>query len=506
MDIQTIGEIENKEYPIAIYRQQQVQITDPNTNELLPFFTPHKETITVLEAYRFTDDSEKPIIWTNGQIEIIDCILWRQAPDGKKRIEIIASTQYGKSLAVAAGVVIRSSLKPEKWAIVAGTEEKARIIMEYAIMLALNHDGIRAQLTPDTSLDRLRMKKSADRLTFRCKGEIRVFSAEAKNTSETSKALMGFGSPNVIEDEAALINDILQATVMRMLGGTADNFLIKIGNPFTRGHFWRTWRDGNYYRIFIDYKRALSEHRYTEDFINEMREEAMFGVLYACLFPDEAAMDLKGWTPLLTLQEIERATVEAEQPFGTFRLGNDVAGGGRNFSVCVLRAYNVARIIYKKNQPDTMMFTGEIIHFQQQLGVNREDVFIDKVGIGKGPYDRLRENNDRVVGVNAGDEPADKSRYVNLRAEMYWRLREWVLHGGKLEKSPDWNQLSKIKYKVADSSGKIKIMSKEEMLKEGVDSPDVADALSLTFAHSDIPPAQSGPKERQEAAPTTDPY
>jgi hypothetical protein len=40
---------------------------------------------------------------------------------------------------------------------------------------------------------------------------------------------------------------------------------------------------------------------------------------------------------------------------------------------------------------------------------------------------------------------------------------------------------------VADSSGKIKIMPKEEMLREGVDSPDIADSLSLTFYSHDIP-------------------
>ena len=482
------------------------QYLDPNTKEMLPYFIPRKETLEELELYRFVDDAGKEIIWTNGQIEIIDCILHRSAPDGKKRIQIIASTQYGKSLAVAAGVVIRSSLKPERWAIVAGTQEKARIIMEYAIMLALNHDAIRNQLTPDTPLDRLRMKRSATRLTFKRKGEIRVYSAEAKLVAETSKSLMGFGAPNVIEDESALIGDVLQATVMRMLGGTKDNFLIKIGNPFTRGHFWRTWRDGNYYRIFIDYKRALKEGRYSEDFINEMKEEAMFDVLYECLFPIEGAMDLRGWLPLLTDADLERATVEADQPFGTFKLGNDVAGGGRNFSVSVLRAYNVARKIYKENQPDTMIFIGNIIRFMQALGILGEDVSIDKVGIGKGGYDRLREMNDKIVGVNAGEEADDKTRYINKRAEMYWRLREWILRGGKLEKDDDWKQLLKIKYKIADSSGKIKIMSKEEMLKDGIDSPDVADAFSLTFARSDIPPAQSGQQSAPQSVPDPDPF
>lgn len=496
------------------YIQPTEAIVDPNTGDILPIFVPRPETLRALEAYAFTDDSGKPIDWTPGQIEIIDCILHRSAPDARKRIQIIATTQYGKSLAVAAGVVIRASLKPEKWAIVAGTGEKARIIMEYVIMLALNNEIIRTQLNVENNLDRLRMKRSADRLTFKRKGEVRVYSADATRVYETSKSLMGFGAPNIIEDESALIGDVLQATVMRMLGGTQDNFLIKIGNPFTRGHFLRTWVGGNYYRIFIDYKRAMREGRLTPEFIAEMKEEAMFDILYGCLFPEADAMDAKGWLPLLTDVEIQRAIVEGEMPFGYFRLGADVAGGGRNYSTIILRAYNVARKLYKKSEPDTMKFLGQIQHYQVALGVARDDIFLDMVGIGKGAYDAGRKVNDQLNGVNGGAEPADKTRFVNLRAEMYWRAREWVLRGGKLEKDQDatsdnqlgdWKQLSQVKYKVQDGSGKIIIMSKQEMLLNGIQSPDVADGFAQTFAKGEKT-AESHAHSIQTPAPNPDPY
>ena len=228
----------------------------PPQNWIFPSTNPKQSTLQALAFYQFVDDTGKIIVWTPGQLEIIDCILNRSSPIDLKRIQIIAATQYGKSLAVAAGVVIRASVHPEKWAIVLGTTEKARIIMEYVIMLALNNDIIRSQLTSETSLDRLRMKKSAERLTFKGKGEVRVYSAEAKLVMDTSKSLMGFGSPNVIEDEAALVGDVLQATVMRMLGGSADNFLVKIGNPFTRGHFLKTWMVA----ITTEYLLTITEH------------------------------------------------------------------------------------------------------------------------------------------------------------------------------------------------------------------------------------------------------
>ena len=104
---------------------------EPNLNIYLPDFPIRENTRKMLKLYRLETNEGQVIPWTQGQLEIIDCILHRGSPDGKNRIQIMAATRYGKSLSVAAGVVIRASLKPEKWAIVAGTKEKARIIMEY---------------------------------------------------------------------------------------------------------------------------------------------------------------------------------------------------------------------------------------------------------------------------------------------------------------------------------------------------------------------------------------
>jgi hypothetical protein len=103
-------------------------------------------------------------------------------------------------------------------------------------MFALNNPMVRTQLDGEDKLDRMRMKKSQDHISFKRKGQIKVFSADATKVNQTSNALMGFGSPNIIEDESALVPDVLQAKVMRMLGDSTDNFMVKIGNPFNRNH------------------------------------------------------------------------------------------------------------------------------------------------------------------------------------------------------------------------------------------------------------------------------
>lgn len=435
----------------------------------------------VLQTFTFKDESGELLSFTPGQLQMLDVIINRQSPDGKRRIHIMTPTRYGKSTTVAAGVVVRAATKPEKWAIVAGTRDKAQIIMDYAINYSLDDPLLRTQLAVEGKLERLRRERSRDRLTFNRGGEIRVFSADSRNRQELGNALMGFGSPNIIEDESALIDDDIHAKIMRMLGDSSDNFLVKIGNPFRRNHFLKSFQSDRYHKIFIDWRQGVDESRFTDEFIEEMREQSFFDIFYEVKFPDADAIDEQGWMSLLTDLEIERAFVDEDQPFGQKRMGVDVAAGGRNWSVVLLRATNIARKLLKNRDPDTMSLTGEVLNLKKDHNVENKNIFIDNVGIGKGAYDRLHEQLNEIVGVNGGAEPNDKARFANLRAEMYWRAREWILKGGKLQKDEDWYQLSKIKYKT-DSSGRLKIMSKDEMLRHGIDSPDFADSFAMTFA------------------------
>lgn len=432
-----------------------------------------------------TYDGE-PFELTEGQTEIFDLIFKKKYP----RNHIMTYTQYGKSDVVSMGVLTRASTFPEKWAIIAPSEKKAKIVIGYAIQHIFDNPYTlhKFQIGKEENIERIRRERSKNRLTFRVgdrMGEVFILSAEAHKTAEVSKALMGFGSPNVVEDEAALIPDILHSTVMRMLGGFKDNFLFKIGNPFERNHFLRSYRNPNYQKVIIDYKRGIKEGRITQEFIDEMKQEALFNILYEDRFPDQTAIDTKGYSHLLTETELDNVYQNDIQLFGEKKLGCDVAGGGKNYSVVVLKAENGVKVLYRERNPDTMSFTGIILRLAEENEVLPSNIFLDVVGIGKGVYDRLSEHfgdNDKVSAVNFG-EKAEEENFLNLRAFCYWQLGEWIKQGAKLKRHKSWEELLDIKYKV-QSDKKIKIKPKEEMLKEGIVSPDVADALALTFAPS----------------------
>ena len=366
----------------------------------------------------------------------------------------------------------------------------------------------RFKLREGESMEMVRRERSKNRLTFDIGnnqiGEIFILSAESrlKQSEDVGNALMGFGAPNLVEDEAALISDESDAKAMRMVGGFTNfgtDFVVKIGNPFTRGHFLQSFEDPNYHKVVVNYHRGVKEGRVTQEFIEEMRKKPYFRVLYECKFPEADDIDSRGWTQLLSEDDIEKAIVKSGEDvkhIGEKRIGNDVARGGANQTVWCLRSMNFADILAKSRQDNLTEIAAQTLFFLKDKNVPEQNVFIDDVGVGGGAVDPLHYEQKKVRGVNVGQAALEQSRFVNIRAESYWRLREWIKRGGRLSMDDDWYQLTKIKYK-PDSKGRLRIMSKDDMRTQGIDSPDCADALMLTFVRKEHGDIEERRKKRQ---------
>lgn len=447
------------------------------------------DAIKKLCSSRYKNYNNKPFILTDGQAEIFECIAKRKYP----RVHCISYSQFGKSDVVSMAILTRITTFPEKWAIVAPSNKKARIIMSYLIGHIFDNEFTSAlfEIEKGESLERIKRERSKDRITFRLPNgqisEVFIVSSEGKRTKDLLDALMGLGAPNVIIDESSLIDDVQYVGILRMLGGHKDNFLFEIGNAMRRNHFFRTSLDTKFHHINIDCYRGLQEGRITQEFIEEMRAKPMFSMLYENKFPPQDAIDRLGYSPLYSDTFLQSKIVNNIELFGELKMGCDVAGEGANYSVITLRGKNGAKILYRENNPDTMSFVGVIVNMYRQFRPKK--VYVDKVGIGKPVFDRLLELPEMyvdgqtvVVGVQAGIGADEPDNYFNKRAEMFWRQREWM-NTAELE-GDYWLDLLDIKYKV-QSDKKIKIKSKDEMISDQVMSPDVADSLSLTFFDGD---------------------
>lgn len=135
-------------------------------------------------------------------------------------------------------------------------------------------------------------------------------------------------------------------------------------------------------------------------------------------------------------------------------------------------------------------------------------VFID-AGAGAGVIDRLRQLGYDVTEVPFGGKAMFPNLFVNKRTEMWWAIKEWIGQGGSIPNDTVLKQELSTPLYWYDNVGKRVLESKDEVKKrlQGGGSPDMADALALTFAY---PVAKMLPREvREKLSPKPadyDPY
>jgi hypothetical protein len=397
---------------------------------------------------------------------------------------------------IAMALLLRSITFKEDWLILAGDTKKTGIIMGKIIGHLFDNPALEQQINLEgvTSLERLKHERSQERLTWRNGGEIRILTADARNRKRVKETLTGQGARNIVQDEAALIMDDLQAMAMRMLGGFQDSFLLKIGNPFYRNHFYRTWHSQRYHKVFINYEQAMAEGRFSESFIEEMRDEPFFKELYECRFPSEDELMEGGYQRLISDELLHNALVEPEyapKPEGPYRLGCDFAGGGNDRSAYVIRTDNLMWIKSTNRSPNTMDQVAYVQQYKNEYEIEDRYIATDAGGLGKGVGDRLHEIDIFANNVQFGQSAYAKDKYKNARAEMYYDMMLWIKNGGRIVADDNWYELLSINYKT-DSERKFQIQPKDELKRRMRDrgltasSPDVADAAALTFADSSM--------------------
>lgn len=179
------------------------------------------------------------------------------------------------------------------------------------------------------------------------------------------------------------------------------------------------------------------------------------------------------------------------------QLGVDVGAGG-DYSVIRERRGHRAGRVWRSRHDDPMRLAGEIVEVIRETGALR--VAIDVIGVGWGVAGRLREvcaedpslSHVVIDGVNVGEAAKNPKRYRNRKAELWWEIgREQSLNGAwDLSAIDDRTaaDLAAPRFEI-NSSGKIKIESKDEVRKRIGRSTDDADALILSFVQTAAPAA-----------------
>ena len=190
----------------------------------------------------------------------------------------------------------------------------------------------------------------------------------------------------------------------------------------------------------------------------------------------------------------QREYLEHEFGFAPVVIGVDVARFGDDRSVIQVRqgltAYKPE--IYKGI--DTMMLAGHAARAIDRY--NPQAVFVDAGGMGAGVIDRLRQLGYRVVEVNFGGKSSDE-HYADKRTEMWFGMRDWLEQGGSIQNMAELKtDLCGPTYEFI-ANGKVKLERKDDLKERGLPSPDLGDALALTFAEPVFAPDRFARNERR---------
>lgn len=322
---------------------------------------------------------------------------------------------------------------------------------------------------------------------------IRIFGADNPD------ALRGMYFDGVVIDEVAQIKPTLWGEVIRPALADRKGWAAFIGTPKGINLFSQIYDqalnlmskgdpDWSAMLYSVEQTHVIDEKELAalkvEMSENEFRQE------FLCDF--SAAQD----NGLIPIDDIRAAANkfyrESEYMGAPLIYGIDVARFGSDASVIFKRRGLVAfePIVIRKF--DNMALADRIA---VEMAKEKPDaVFIDS-GAGQGVIDRLRQMRFDVVEVPFGAQAIDKEQFANRRMEMWWHMAQWIKQGGAIPPDPVLQgDLGAPTYGYTPKGPKI--LEAKDKLKERIGrSPDLADALALTFA-APVAPKLSRSMER----------
>jgi len=163
-------------------------------------------------------------------------------------------------------------------------------------------------------------------------------------------------------------------------------------------------------------------------------------------------------------------------------VGADIARFGDDLTVFVVRQGPKILDIRTYSKLDTMQIASELLLYAREMRADK--VFVDGIGVGAGVVDRCRQLGLNVVDVVVAARPSNPKEYSNLRSECWGNMRDWLRNGADIPKDNRKlrRQLESMQYSY-NNKMQIQLMTKKDIKsKLGLESTDIPDAISLTFA------------------------
>lgn len=313
---------------------------------------------------------------------------------------------------------------------------------------------------------------------------------KSASPDEQGRTLSGLHSGYVlalIDESGAIPPTVLRAAEQALSTKPKFGKIVQAGNPLSRdgmlyaasnslSHLWHV------IRITGDPDDPKRSPRIDIEWAREQirmygRENPWVQAYILGVFPESALNTLIG--PDEVRAAMQRHYREDAYGFAALVLGVDVAREGDDRSIIFPRQGVVAWVPTVLRNVDTVQGAGMVA--RQWVDRKADAAFIDNTGgFGGGWIDQLRVLRHQPTAVHFSGK-ADDPRYVNKRAEMWFRMCEWIKGGGALPDIPELvAELTTPTYFF--KGDRLQIEDKDQVKERLGRSPDLADALGLTFA------------------------
>lgn len=312
---------------------------------------------------------------------------------------------------------------------------------------------------------------------------------------DSPEALAGIHAQHVmvIVDEAAGVPEIVFENAQGTMS-TEGAIIILIGNPTrTSGQFYKTHTSLSY-DWWTKQVRCQDSSRVSQSYIDSI--VATYGV-----DSNQYLVRVEGEFPkfegdtVVPRDFVESAIdrdIEYDPNETEIVWGLDPGRGGDPTGFISRNDYELLEA-EMWNEADTMRVVGRLAVKWQKTPKNRrpKKVFVDSIGMGGPIADRLRELDDfceEVIDVNVAEVASVADNYNKLRDELWYAIREWF-ESRRVKISGNLRYLERLTHEITApldvpmTNGKLKVESKQDMKSRGLPSPNLADALGVTFAH-----------------------
>lgn len=309
-----------------------------------------------------------------------------------------------------------------------------------------------------------------------------------------------------MDEASGIANPVWEATEGALTDARTDIIWLAFGNPTRPQGRFRDCFTKQRHLWGVDNVDSRTVDGINLDRIEKWRrlygeDSQFFKVRVIGEFVDAAHNQLIAltWVVAARDREFDAAKGDGSQP--RLRISVDCAAGGDNETVISAAQHYQTRIVVKKMTRHSFELAtatvstanhAEAMFLEQGGRKGIDDFVVDSLGVGVGVAGLLIARDYRVITYQGGASSDAPHLWRCRRVQSYLCLRNEfrdgriVLDSNMLQEMEDWDeleaQLTSIRTRPTDKLEDL--MTKEDMQRMGIDSPDMADNLAMQLATS----------------------